>query len=172
MQIWKRWNIICRLPWNIGKSNISKSKLKLKKKDKCFSWIFPKTRATFVRRIFNGIFNFVWVEGKIALYLCKSITWPCMECCCNAWTGTPSWFLELLDTLQKRIYSTVGASLAASLEPLAHLRNVSSLSLFYSYYFGRCLFELSQVVPLSWSRGRFTRYSDRLNDFSVTIPKF
>ena len=29
-------------------------------------------------------------------------------------------------------------SLVASLEPLAHYRNVVSLSLFYSYYFGKC----------------------------------
>ena len=30
------------------------------------------------------------------------------------------------------------SSLAASLEPLDHRRNVASLSLFYEYYFGRC----------------------------------
>ena len=45
------------------------------------------------------------------------------------------WYLELLDKLQKRICRTVGPSLAASLEPLAHGRNVASLSLFYRYYF-------------------------------------
>ena len=69
--------------------------------------------------------------------------------------------------LQK--YVTVGPSLAASLEPLAHRRNVASLSLFYRYYFGRCSSELAQLVPLPYSRGRSTRYSDRLHDFSVTI---
>ena len=37
---------------------------------------------------------------------------------------------ELLDKLQKRICRTVGPSLAASLEPLAHRRNVASLNLF------------------------------------------
>ena len=66
---------------------------------------------------------------------------------------------------------TVGPSLAASLEPLAHRRNVASLSLFYRYYFGRCSSELAQLVPLPYSRGRSTRYSDRLHDFSVTIPR-
>ena len=66
----------------------------------------------------------------------------------------------------------VGASLAASLEPLAHRRNVASLSLFYRYYFGRCSSELAQLVPLPFSRGRSTRYFDRLHDFSVTIPRF
>ena len=60
---------------------------------------------------------------------------------------------------------------AASLEPLAHRRNVASLSLFYRYYFGRCSLELDQLVPLPFSGGRPTRYSDRLHDFSVTIPR-
>ena len=71
----------------------------------------------------------------------------------------------------KRICRTVCPSLAASLEPLAHRRNVVSLSLFYRYYFGRCSSELAQLVPLPYSRGRSTRYSDKLHDFSVTIPK-
>ena len=48
-------------------------------------------------------------------------------------------------------------------------RNMASLSLFYRYYIGRCSSELAQLVPLSFSRGRSTRYSDRLHDFSVTI---
>ena len=65
----------------------------------------------------------------------------------------------------------VGPSLAASLEPLAHRRNVANLSLFYRYYFGRCSSELAQLIPLPFSRGRSTRYSDRLHDFSVTIPR-
>ena len=69
------------------------------------------------------------------------------------------------------IYKNVGPSLAASLEPLAHRRILASLSLFYRYYFGRCSSELAQLVPLPYSRGRSTRYSDRLHDFSVTIPR-
>ena len=89
----------------------------------------------------------------------------------HVWAGAPSCYLELLDKLQKRICRTVGPSLAASLEPLAHRRNVASLSLFYRYYFGRCSSELAQLVPLPYSRGRSTRYSDRLHDFSVTIPR-
>ena len=38
------------------------------------------------------------------------------------------------------------------------------------YYFDRCSSELAQVVPLPYSRGRSTHYSDRLHDFSVPIP--
>ena len=94
-----------------------------------------------------------------------------MEFCCHVWVGAPSCYLELLDKLQKRICRTVRHSLAASLGPLAHHRNVNSLSLFYRYYFGRCSSELAQLVPLPFSRGRSTRYSDRLHAFSVTIPR-
>ena len=84
----------------------------------------------------------------------------------------PSCNLELLDKLKKQICRIVGPSLAASLEPLAHCRNVASLSRFYRYYFGRCSSELAQLVPLSFSRGRCTRYSDRLRDYSVTIARY
>ena len=65
----------------------------------------------------------------------------------------PSCYLELLDKLQNRICRTAGPSLATSLEPLAHRRNVASLSLFYRYYSGRCSSELAQLVALPFSRG-------------------
>ena len=94
-----------------------------------------------------------------------------MKYCCHIWAGAPSFYLELFDRLQKRIYRTLGPSLATCLEPLAHRQNVASLSLFYRYYFGRCSSELAQLVPLPFSRGRSTRYSDRLHDFFVTIPR-
>ena len=112
-----------------------------------------------------------FLSPEVAPYLYKSTICPCMEFCCHVWAGASSCHLELLDKLQKRICRTVGPSLAASLEPLTHRRNVASLSLFYRYYFGRCSSELDQLVPLPFSRGRSTRYSDRLHDFSVTIPR-
>ena len=94
-----------------------------------------------------------FLASEVALYLYKSIIQPCMEYCCHVWAGAPSCYLELLGKLQKRICRTFGPSLAVSLEPLAHHRNVVSLSLFYRYYFGRCSLELAQLVPLSFSRG-------------------
>ena len=94
-----------------------------------------------------------------------------MEYYCYIWAGAPSCYLELLDRLQKRICMTVGPSLVASLQPLAHHQNVASFRFFYRYYFGRCSSELAQLVPLPFSRGRSTHYSDRLCDFSVTIPR-
>ena len=47
-----------------------------------------------------------------------------MECCCHVLAGAPSCYLEVL--------------FAAFLEPLSHGGNMTSLSLFYRYYFGRC----------------------------------
>ena len=97
-----------------------------------------------------------------------------MEYCCYIWAGVPGCYFELLDKLQKLqkgTCRTVGPSLAASVEPLDHCQNVTSLSLFYRYYFGRCSSALAQLVPLPFSRGRSTCYSDRLHDFSVTIPR-
>ena len=123
------------------------------------------------KKIGTLICSMKFLSPEVALYLYKSTIRPCMEYCCHVWAGAPSCYLELLDKLQKRICRTVGPSLAASLEPLAHHRNVASLSLFYRYYFGRCSSELAQLVPLPYSRGRSTRYSDRLHDFSVTIPR-
>ena len=112
-----------------------------------------------------------FLSAEVALYLYKSTIHPCMEYSCHVWDGAPSRYLELLDKLQKQKYRTVGPSLAASLEPLAHHRNKASLSLFYRYYFSKCSSELFQLVPLHFSRGRSTGYSDRLHDFSVTIPR-
>ena len=108
----------------------------------------------------NGSVKFL--SSEVALYLCKSTIRPR--------AGATICYLKLLDKLQKRICSTVGPSLEASLQALAHHRNVASLSLFCRYYFGRSSSELAQLVPIPSSRGRCTPYSYRLHDFSVTIP--
>ena len=102
-----------------------------------------------------------FLSPQVALYLYKY--------CCHIWTGAPSCYLELLDKLQKWICRTVGPSLAASFEPLAHHQNIASLRLFYGCYFGRCSSELAQLVPFLYSCGRSTCYSDRLHDFSVIL---
>ena len=112
-----------------------------------------------------------FLSPEVAMYLYKFAIHPCMEYCCHVWAGAPSCYLEFLDKLQKRICRTVGTTLVASLEPLAHCQNVANLSLFYRYYFGRCSSELAQLVPLPFSQRRSTCYSDRLHDFSVTIPR-
>ena len=61
-----------------------------------------------------------FLSPEVALYLYKSTVCPCMEYCYHIWAGAPICYLELLDKLQKQICSSVGPSLAASLELLAH----------------------------------------------------
>ena len=91
--------------------------------------------------------KFLFPEVTLCLY--KSTMRACMEYCCHAWAAGPSCLLKLLNKL----------SLAVSLEPLAFRRNVANSS------------ELADLVSLPYSLGRSTRYSDRLHDFSVTIPR-
>ena len=123
------------------------------------------------KKIGAFIHSMRFLSSEVAHNLYKSTIHPCMEYCFHVWAGSPSCCLELLDKIQKRICRTVGPSVAICLEPLAHRRNVSSLSLFCRYYFGRYSSKLAELVSLSYSRGRSTRYSDRLHDFSVTIPR-
>ena len=84
-----------------------------------------------------------------------------VECC----------YLEMLEKLPKRICRTVDPSLAASHDVLATSSKCNQLAFSNRYYFGRCLIKLAQVVPLPFSRGGSTRYSDRLPDFSATSPR-
>ena len=123
------------------------------------------------KKIGTLIRSMKFLSPEVALYLYKSTIRSCMEYCCHVWAGAPSCYLELLDKLQNWIWTTVCPSLATSLEPLAHCQNVATLSLFYRYYVGRCSSELAQLVPLRYSRGRSTLYSNRLHDFSVTIRR-
>ena len=61
-----------------------------------------------------------FLSPEVALCLNKYAILPHVEYYCHVWAGAPSCYLELLDKLQKRIFRTVGPSLAASLEPLTH----------------------------------------------------
>ena len=63
----------------------------------------------------------------------------------------------MAEKLQKLVHRAVFPSPAVSLEPFAHRRNIAT---FFRYCFGRCLSELAELVPLSYSNG-----------FSVTIPR-
>ena len=118
---------------------------------------------TVIKKIVALIRSMEFLSLEVALYLYKSTIRPFMEHCCHIWAG--------VSNCKNEYAGLFGLSFTTSLEPLVHRRNVASLSHFYRYYFGRCSSELSQLVPLPFSRGRSTRYSDRLHDFSVTIPR-
>ena len=82
-----------------------------------------------------------------------------MECCCHVWAGATSYYLDMLDKLQK----SRTADFSASLESLTHCCNVANLSLHYRYNFGRCSSKLAELVRLPHSHGRLTRYSNTLH---------
>ena len=72
---------------------------------------------------------------------------------CHFWAGAPNCYLDKLDKLKKQIFRTVGPSLATSLEPLAHHRDVTSWSFFYRCYFGNCstYFEILSCKIISFN---------------------
>ena len=84
------------------------------------SFYIISVAKTASRKIGALICSMKFLSPEVALYLYKSTIRPCMEYCCHVWAGAPSCYLELLDKLQKRICKTVGPSLVASLESLAH----------------------------------------------------
>ena len=86
-----------------------------------------KTASTKIGAFIRSIKLFT---PEVALYLYKSSICAYMEYCCHVWAGARSCYLHLLDKLEKQICTTVGSSLAASLEPLAHHRNVTCIRLF------------------------------------------
>ena len=88
---------------------------------------------------------------------------------CLGWC--PYLLLGIVGLTTKTDMQNCWSFICCSLELLAHHENVASLCLFDRYYFDRCSSELAQLVPLLYYRGMSTRYSDRLHDFSVTIPK-
>ena len=94
---------------------------------------FAKTVS---KKIGALIHSMEFLSSEVALHLYNSTIWSCMEYCSHVWAGAPSYYWELLDKLQKQLCRTVGPSLAASLEPLAHCQNVASLSIFYRYLVG------------------------------------
>ena len=81
------------------------------------------------------------------LYLYKSQIRPKMEYCCHIWGGAVQTSLSCLDRVQRRLRYLVGDELFSTLPPLSHRRDVSSLSLFYRYYNGKCSQELQLLVP-------------------------
>ena len=117
----------------------------------------------------------------------------CSKPCQSLWDfqrlffGPSMLFIIILKALSREIWRgspeelLYGDELAIINETLVGLRKTRSLegsigvkfyrSLFYRYYFSRCFSGLAQLVPRPFSRGRSTRYSDRLHDFPVTIPR-
>ena len=92
------------------------------------------TAKTTSKKIWALIRFMKFLSTKVAVYIYKSTICPCMEYCCHVWAGAFGFGIGIVRQAQKEICRTVGPSLVASLEPLAHCRNVASLRLFYRYY--------------------------------------
>ena len=65
-------------------------------------------------------------SSEVVLYLYESTILLNMQYCCHILAGAPSCYLKMLDQIQKEIYRTIGPSLGASLESLAHHQDVGS----------------------------------------------
>ena len=141
-----------KIDWSVleGKSSFKMLELTFSSKLGWGSYIISIAK-TASRKIGVLIRSVKFFSPEVALHIYKSTIRPCMEYCSHASAGAPSCYFQLLNKLQKRICRTVGPSLAASLEPLAHHRNKASSSLFNRHYFYRCISELVELVPLPYS---------------------
>ena len=109
--------------------------------------IFLQKCSPELSAILSKLFNNYLTPERI-LHLYKTLICPCMEhCCCHIWAGDFPVELSLLDKVQRRIVNIIGPTLAANLQPLSQGDNVTSLSLSYKYFNGRCSTELSSLVP-------------------------
>ena len=117
------------MDWSVLEEKSSCKTLGLTFSSKLDCWIEAVTFSLLLKLpprkwSFNTFLKFL--SPNIVLFLDKSTIHQYMEYCCQVWAGAPRCYLELLDKLQKWICKTVGPSLAASLEPLAHHQNVAS----------------------------------------------
>ena len=103
---------------------------------------------------------------EAAVYLYQATIWPWTEYCCQIRAVAHCICSETLDERQKRVCRTAGLLLSGPLELSAHHQNVTSWTLFYSYYFGQCSFKLVELIPNPHSSGRYTRYSNILHKSS------
>ena len=130
----------------------------------------PKSAS---KKIGTSIRSMKFLSPEVVLYLYKSTIRPALQgYCCHVWAGAPSCFLEMLDKLQNGYIYDCWSSTCCVSWTLGSSPICSQLkSFYYRYYFGKCSSELAQLIPLIFSRGRSTRYSDRLCVFSVIITR-
>ena len=126
-----------------------------------------------LRKAFAGLkkslhwqnFTTLWpVRSALSWYFWESRN---VEYCCLAWVGVQM----LLGYIRYKLHQYVGL-LVFHLQlswTLGSLLKLATLSLFYRYYFGRCSFEVVELVPLPHSCGRSTHYFHRFHYLSVTI---
>ena len=69
------------------------------------------------------------------------------------------------------VCKAAGPVLADSLAPLVYCHDVVSFAVFYRLHFGKCSVELDVSVPFPLCCSHSTRYTDRQDDFAVSISR-
>ena len=146
------WGWLCLLNWTAAVTLSLLLKLPPRKLEPWFIlWCFFLLRliCISIKLPYSHLWNTTIISGLVLLVA----TWNC-------WISYKYQYAGLLVVYLLPLLNPSGSS-----------SKCSELKAFLGYYFGRCSSELAQLVPLNFSRGRSTRYSDRLYDFSVTIPR-
>ena len=81
--------------------------------------------------------------------------------------------LHLLGTVQKRTISVlqIANPVELRIQPLAHCRNVASLSICYKFFNLPAMSELKMLISVLIDQPRRTRHIQQLHDLAVEIPK-
>ena len=131
------------------------------------SYIISTPKA--LQEIESLIHSMKFLSPEVALYLYKSTIRSCMEYCYHVWAGASSCYLELFDATKTNMrgcwpITCCFSSTFGSLSKCSQLKSFLQVICRYSS-------ELAEMVPFPYSQVRSTRYSNRLHDFSVTIPR-
>ena len=68
-------------------------------------YIVVSMAETSFKNIGAIVFSIKFLSLEVALYLSKSTIRPYMEYSSHVWVGAPSCYLDMLDKLQKRVFS-------------------------------------------------------------------
>ena len=150
------WLLIYSSKLDWGSYIISTEKTASKKIGALIRWSFFLLRflCISINLPYNHAWNTFVIPGSVPLVA----TWNCWIK--NRYAGLL--VLQLLPLLNLWL-------IVASVKSV--LSQCSQVNSFHRYYFGRCSSELGQLVPLPFCHKRSTPYSDRLHNFSLTIPR-
>ena len=106
-----------------------------------------------------------FLSSEVAWCFYKSTIRSCIEYCFHDWVGATSCYLNI--GISCKNWNVGLLIIHHSCDILPHYQNLATLGLFCRYCFGRYSPELF-VLP--YFGGGYIRYSNKLYDFSVTIP--
>lgn len=111
------------------------------------NWISILTMFLLLKLLLRILDLWFWstkfLSPKVILCLHKYTIHTCIDNCCYVWTIAFNY--HYVSWIRSRSVA-VGPTLAASLGRLDHCRNVTSIPLFYRYYFGGESFGLAKLM--------------------------